>query len=74
MTAENYLYQVGSGGVVPELDTNLVGLEQGESSTFEAADPTAAPPRRMRTTRTTARPPSPSRWRCWGSRSASFPS
>ena len=43
MTAENYLYQVGSGGVVPELDTNLVGLEQGESSTFEAADPTAAP-------------------------------
>ena len=44
MTAENYLYQVGSGGVVPELDTNLVGLEQGESSTFEAADPTAAPP------------------------------
>ena len=42
-TAENYRYQVGSGGVVPELDTNLVGLEQGESSTFEAADPTAAP-------------------------------
>ena len=34
---------MGSGGVVPELDTNLVGLEQGESSTFEAADPTAAP-------------------------------
>ena len=43
MTAENYLYQVGSGGVVPELDTNLIGLENGETTTFEAADP-AAPP------------------------------
>lgn len=41
MTAENYLYQVGSGGVVPELDTNLIGLENGETTTFEAADPAA---------------------------------
>ncbi|MEZ5373645.1 MAG: trigger factor [Microthrixaceae bacterium] len=44
MTAESYLYQVGSGGVVPELDTNLLGLEVGESTTFEAADPSAPAP------------------------------
>lgn len=44
MTAEGYLYQVGSGNVVPELDTNLVGLEIGESTTFEAADPSAPAP------------------------------
>ncbi len=44
MTAENYLYQVGSGGVVPELDTNLIGLENGETTTFEAADPAAPAP------------------------------
>ncbi|MEZ5381796.1 MAG: trigger factor [Microthrixaceae bacterium] len=44
MTAENYLYQVGSGGVVPELDEALVGAEAPTTVSFEAAEPGEAPP------------------------------
>jgi trigger factor len=46
LTAEDYLYEVGAGSVVPELDTNLLGMSAGESASFEAAvpgDPDSSP-------------------------------
>lgn len=39
LTAEDYLYQVGMGAVVPELDDNLVGASAGDELTFEAVHP-----------------------------------
>ena len=39
LTAEDYLYQVGMGAVVPELDENLVGASAGDDITFEAEHP-----------------------------------
>jgi trigger factor len=30
LTAEDYLYEVGAGSVVPELDTNLLGMSAGD--------------------------------------------
>lgn len=39
LTAEDYLYQVGMGAVVPELDENLVGASAGDELTFEAEHP-----------------------------------
>lgn len=39
LTAEDYLYQVGMGAVVPELDDNLVGASAGDELSFEAAHP-----------------------------------
>jgi trigger factor len=39
LTASDYLYEVGAGSVVPELDTNLVGASAGETLTFEAPIP-----------------------------------
>ena len=39
LTAEDYLYQVGMGAVVPELDENLVGASAGDELSFEAAHP-----------------------------------
>ncbi|HEX2698690.1 MAG TPA: trigger factor [Acidimicrobiales bacterium] len=36
LTADDYLYQVGSGIVVPELDTALVGAKVGDIVTFDA--------------------------------------
>ncbi len=39
LTASDYLYEVGSAGVVPELDTNLIGASAGETLTFDAAIP-----------------------------------
>lgn len=45
LTAEDYLYEVGSGTVVPELDENLVGAKAGETLEFTAdhPDPDEAP-------------------------------
>ncbi len=42
LTATDYLYEVGSGTVVPELDTNLTGVTAGETVTFTAAVPDSA--------------------------------
>jgi trigger factor len=39
LTAEDYLYEVGSATVVPELDTNLIGASAGQTLTFDAAVP-----------------------------------
>ena len=39
LTAEDYLYQVGMGAVVPELDDNLVGASSGDELSFEAVHP-----------------------------------
>jgi trigger factor len=42
LTAEDYLYEVGSGGILPEVDEHLVGAEAGASLEFDAAFPGAA--------------------------------
>jgi trigger factor len=39
LTAEDYLYEVGSGAVVPEIDVNLRGANAGEVKEFTAAHP-----------------------------------
>jgi len=39
LTADDYLYEVGAGTVVPELDAELVGMEAGEVATFDADHP-----------------------------------
>jgi len=36
LRAEDFLYEVGSGGVVPELDEELVGVTVGDEVTFES--------------------------------------
>jgi trigger factor len=42
LTAEDYLYEVGSGGILPEVDEQLVGAEAGATLEFDAAVPGAA--------------------------------
>jgi trigger factor len=42
LTAEDYLYEVGSGGIVPEVDEHLVGATAGGELEFDAAFPGAA--------------------------------
>ncbi len=39
LTADGYLYQVGMGAVVPELDEQLAGASTGDELEFEAAHP-----------------------------------
>lgn len=39
LTAEDYLYELGSGAVVPELDTQLTGSSTGDVLDFEAGVP-----------------------------------
>lgn len=39
LTAEDYLYEVGAGSVVPELDHNLLGASAGDQLSFEAGVP-----------------------------------
>lgn len=39
--AEDYIYEVGSGQVVPELDEQLLGAKPGDVLTFTAEDPSA---------------------------------
>lgn len=39
LTAEDYLYQVGMGAVVPELDEHLLGSSAGDELSFEADHP-----------------------------------
>lgn len=39
LTAEDYLYEVGSGAIVPELDENLRGAVAGDELTFDAEYP-----------------------------------
>lgn len=44
LTAEDYLYEVGSGGILPEVDEHLVGATAGAELSFDAAFPGATPP------------------------------
>lgn len=44
LTAEDYLYEVGSGGILPEVDEHLVGATSGAELSFDAAFPGATPP------------------------------
>jgi trigger factor len=39
LTADDYLYEVGSGAVVPELDARLLGAKAGDILEFDAAHP-----------------------------------
>jgi trigger factor len=39
LVAEDYLYEVGSGAVVPEIDENLRGAKAGDSVEFDAKHP-----------------------------------
>lgn len=39
LTATDYLYEVGSGAVVPEIDENLRGAKAGDIVAFDAAHP-----------------------------------
>lgn len=39
LTADDYLYQVGSGALVPELDEQLLGTKPGEILEFDAPHP-----------------------------------
>jgi trigger factor len=39
LTADDYLFQVGSGAIVPELDEQLLGTKPGDILEFEAAMP-----------------------------------
>jgi len=39
LTAEDYVYELGSGAVVPEIDENLEGANVGDSVEFDAAHP-----------------------------------
>jgi trigger factor len=36
LTAEDFLYEAGSGGVVPELDDALIGAKAGDTVTFDS--------------------------------------
>jgi trigger factor len=42
LTADDYLYQVGSGALVPELDANLHGTKPGDIVEFDADHPSDA--------------------------------
>ena len=42
LTAEDYLYEVGSGAILPEVDEQLVGATAGATLEFDAAFPGAA--------------------------------
>ena len=44
LTAEDYSYEVGSGGILPEVDEQLRGAGAGETLEFDAAMPGATPP------------------------------
>jgi trigger factor len=37
LTADDFLYEVGSGGILPEVDEHLRGAKAGETLTFDAA-------------------------------------
>jgi trigger factor len=39
LSVEDYLYEVGSGAVVPELDEHLVGASNGDTLVFDATHP-----------------------------------
>jgi trigger factor len=39
LSVDDYLYEVGSGAVVPELDEHLVGANVGDTVVFDAAHP-----------------------------------
>jgi trigger factor len=39
LSVEDYLYEVGSGAVVPELDEHLVGASSGDTLVFDATHP-----------------------------------
>jgi trigger factor len=39
LSVEDYLYEVGSGAVVPELDEHLTGASKGDNLVFDAAHP-----------------------------------
>jgi trigger factor len=39
LSVDDYLYEVGSGAVVPELDEHLVGASVGDTLVFDAAHP-----------------------------------
>ena len=39
MTADDYLYEVGSGGILPEVDEGLVGVSAGETVEINADHP-----------------------------------
>lgn len=39
LSVDDYLYEVGSGAVVPELDEHLAGAKVGDNLVFEAAHP-----------------------------------
>ena len=39
LSAQDYLYEVGSGGIVPEVDEHLIGCEAGTDLTFSATHP-----------------------------------
>ncbi|WP_419946262.1 trigger factor [Candidatus Poriferisodalis sp.] len=39
LSAQDYLYEVGSGGIVPEVDGQLVGCEAGDELSFSATHP-----------------------------------
>ena len=39
LVASAYLYEVGSAGIVPELDEQLVGVSAGDTRSFDAAHP-----------------------------------
>jgi trigger factor len=39
LSVDDYLYEVGSGAVVPELDEHLVGAKVGDTLVFDAAHP-----------------------------------
>jgi trigger factor len=43
LTAEDYLYEVGSGGILPEVDEQLLDAEAGAVLEFEAAFPGYSP-------------------------------
>ena len=39
LSAQDYLYEVGSGGIVPEVDEQLIGCEAGADVSFSAPHP-----------------------------------
>jgi trigger factor len=43
LQAEDFLYEVGSGGIVPEIDEQLPGAKAGDTLEFDAAFPGQAP-------------------------------
>jgi len=48
LDAEDYLYEIGSGVVVPELDENLRGTKTGDIVAFDAAPGPGVPPTSFR--------------------------